>query len=92
MPMCHIWPIVQLCQIVHSSRRAAELAIGYWLLAMRAALAPLRQSSYYGADYRAGTRVFYPFDGSWQIGLKRMRKIRQRQGLQPNPPWSRQSR
>ena len=38
-PMCHIWPMVQLCQIT-------QLAIGYWLLAMRAALAPLRQSSY----------------------------------------------
>ena len=73
--MCRIGRL-HSCQIDLSPRRAPQLAIDYWLLAMRAALAPLRQPSYYGADYRAGARVFHPFDSSCQIGLKRMRKIR----------------
>ena len=45
------------------------LAIGY------SRSASLREPPYHGSDHRAGAGVFYAFDGSWQIRLKRMRKI-----------------
>ena len=36
----------------------------HWLLAIRAALAPLRQSSYYGTDHGACAGILHPLDCS----------------------------
>ena len=56
--------------------RPFAVAIGYSRSVLFAQRALLREPSYHGSDHRAGAGVFYAFDGSGQIGLKRMRKIR----------------